>query len=97
MPTDTHWSETTTDKTNGRLALATDATVLGTDGERATHYYSRAANRITVIDTADLVRRYDLGDYSLLAWVTYVSAERGWHELDCAERFLDRLATLMCQ
>lgn len=92
MHTNTHWSETTTDGTNGRLTLPTDVTVLGTDGEHATHYYSRAMNRVIVVDTADLVRRYDLGDHSLLTWVVYVSLETGWHELDDAEWFLDCLA-----
>ena len=86
------WSETTTDKTNGRLELPADASVLGTDRRRAIHYYSRATNQIVVVDTADLVNRYDLSRHSLLTWVTYIALECGWHDLDDAEWFLDRLA-----
>ena len=92
MYSDTHRSDTTIDKTNGRLELPNDAAVLGTDGERATLYFSRAANRIIVVDTADLVRRYDLRHHSLLTWVTYVSVEWGWHDLNRAEWFLERIA-----
>ena len=91
MNPNTHRSETTIDKTSGRLTLPTDAAVLGIDGERATHYYSQAANRIIVVDTADLVRRYHLRHHSLLTWVTYVSVESGWRDLCDAEWFLERL------
>jgi hypothetical protein len=66
--------------------------MLGTDRRRASHYYSRATNQIVVVDTADLVTRYDLGRHSLLTWVTYVALECGWYELDDAEWFVDRLA-----
>ena len=92
MYTTTHRSETTTDKTNGRIELPTDATLLGTDGKRATHYYSRSRNRVIVIDTADLVTRYDLRHRSLLTWVTYIALADGWHELTNPNWFVERLA-----
>lgn len=85
-------SDKTTDKTNGRLELPTDAVVLGTDGDRATHYYSRSTNTVTVIDTADLVHYHDLGTHSLVAWVTIIAQECGWRDLRNAEWFLEILA-----
>lgn len=85
-------SKTTTDKTNGHLELPADAGILGTDGERATHYYSQTANTVIVVDTADLVERHELRDCSLLTWVTYIAHDRGWRELPEAERFLELLA-----
>jgi hypothetical protein len=85
-------SKTTTDKTNGQLELPADAGILGTDSDRATHYYSQTANTVVVVDTADLVERHELGAYSLLTWVTYIAHERGWRELREAEQFIELLA-----
>jgi len=92
MNADTHRSETTTDKTDGRLELPSDATVLGTDGTRATHYYSHETNQVVIVDTRDLVIRYDIGPQSLLAWVTLVASTCGWRDLSHAEWFLELLA-----
>ena len=92
MNADTHRSETTTDKTNGLLELPADAGVLGTDGLRSTHYYSRETNQVIIVDTRDIVTWYDLGRHSILTWVTVVASICGWRDLSHAEWFLELLA-----
>lgn len=82
------WSETTTDK----IDVPTDAVVLGTDGHGATHLFSRSTNTVTVVDTPDLVDRYDLSTHSVVAWVTITAQEWGWHDLPNAEMFVEILA-----
>jgi hypothetical protein len=73
-----------------RLDLPEDTVRLGTDGKHGTHFYSRAANTVVVVDSADLIaRRQQLADRSLTAWVTYVATEHGWRELRHAESFVE--------
>lgn len=85
--------DTTRTDTGERLGLPADATILGTDGESATHYYSRQANTVVVVNSADLIdQRWSLGKRSLTAWVVHISLERGWDDLRHAEAFLERVA-----
>jgi len=89
----TRHHDTTRTNRSDRLGLPADATVLGTDGHRATHYYSETANTIVVVDAAGLVdRRWSLGERSLTAWVVHIALERGWDDLRDAEAFLERVA-----
>jgi hypothetical protein len=92
----TRYHDTTRTNRSDRLGLPADATVLGTDGHRATHYYSEAANTVVVVDAADLIdRRWSLAESSLTAWVVHIALERGWDDLRHAEAFLERVAEAM--
>ena len=89
----TRHHDTTRTDVSDRLGLPADATILGTDGHGATHYYSETANTIVVVDAADLIdRRWSLGERSLTAWVVHIALERGWDDLRHAEAFLERVA-----
>ena len=60
-----HHGTTSTDA-GARLGLPADATLLGTDGRKAAHYYSETANTIVVVDSADLIgQRWSPGEHSL--------------------------------
>jgi hypothetical protein len=85
-------SERATDKTDSRLNVPADAVVLGTDRHGATHFFSRRTDTVTVVDTVDLVQRYDLSSHSLATWVTVIAQECGWHDLSNAEMFVKILA-----
>jgi hypothetical protein len=90
----TRHHDTTSTDAGARLGLPADATLLGTDGRKAAHYYSETANTVVVVDSADLIdQRWSLGDRSLTAWVVHVALEYGWDDLRNAEAFLERVAT----
>jgi hypothetical protein len=76
-----------------RLDLPDDTARLGTDGKHGTHFYSRSANTVVVVDSADrIARRQQLEDHSLTSWVTHVATEHGWRDLRHAESFVELLA-----
>lgn len=85
-------SEEATDKTDSRLDVPADAVVLGKDRHGATHFFSRDTNTVTVVDTIDLIQRYDLSSHSLVTWVTVIAQECGWRDLSNAEMFVEILA-----
>lgn len=82
----------TTDMTDSHLDVPTDAVALGTDGHGATHLFSRSTQTITVVDTAEVIDRYDLDTHSLVAWVTITAHDYGWDDLHNAEMFVEILA-----
>lgn len=85
-------SERATDKTDGRVDIPADAVVLGRDRQGALHLFSRNTRTITVVDTAELIQRYDLSSHSLDTWVTIIAQDPGWRDLYTAEMFLEILA-----
>ena len=72
--------------------LPSDTTLLGTDGEHASHYYSRRINTVFIEEKAGRTIKQDLGDRQLSTWVAYVAEERGWDDLRYAESFVEVLA-----
>ena len=75
--------------------LPSDTTLLGTDGEHASHYYSRRINTVFIEETAGRVIKQDLDDRQLSTWVAYVDQERGWDDLLYAESFVKILANAL--
>lgn len=82
----------TIDRTDSRLDIPADAVVLGRDRQGALHLFSRNTRSITVVDTAELIQRYDLTSHSLDTWVTIIAQDPGWRDLYNAEMFLEILA-----
>ena len=72
--------------------LPTDTLRLGVDEAGSTHYFSRIADTVVVVDTDGTVeQQQELGDRPLPEWIDYVEAERGWVDL----RYADSLGDLI--
>ena len=72
--------------------LPTDTLRLGVDGVGATHYFSRIADTVVVVDIDGTVeQKQELGNRPLPEWIDYVEAERGWVDL----RYADSLGDLI--
>lgn len=74
------------------IDLPSDALRLGVDSEGATHYYSRIAGTVAVIETDGGVHRTELEERPLETWIDFVADERGWETLHYVESFVDLFA-----
>lgn len=75
------------------LELPPDTLPLGVDEAGSTHYFSRIADTIVVVDVDGTVeQRQDIGDRPLSEWIDYVEAERGWEDLRYADSLGDLIA-----
>ena len=72
--------------------LPTDALRIGVDEAGETHYVSRIADIVVVVNTDGTVeQQQEPGDRPLPEWIDYVEAERGWVDL----RYADSLGDLI--